>query len=825
DSFFADFAITPDSRGGATTAWSAELTQTITAGDRFIVALNGVDYAYTVTAVDQLTTIATRLASLVDAAAGFGATALGRVVTVTDDVAGGPFTVTFRHQTAAGTTPLTPRAVVELTGFPAEGEKWSVFLDGVEHSYTAKFRDGLATIADELEQEIVRVSGTTYSVSVVGRVLTVNRKNGATFTPSFAIDKRSPGGATVTAQLRFDHTNWWEPQRVTVMAIDDGFIDGTDALVFPALDERVNQVRGPLTIEGGIVVSEERFLNDPFRLPGETNFPLAEGIVGGGGTFGPATQISLSGPVYAGDRWIVTLNGVEYATTALAGDTLAAVASRLAALVHGAAGFSADAEGTSLVIARADKAAFSTAFRIDVLGEGDIVSSDGAGTTVALGGPVNAGERWIVTLDGDEYLYVAQGGDTLATVAAGLAAALAAASGFAAGLEGTILALTRLDGAAFTTLFRVESSSAGTIDPATATSRELALTGPVYAGDRWIVTLDGAEHSYTAQAGDSVSSVAVALVALVDALAGYAADQEGSSVVISRLAAGGFTASFRIVPAGAGTVAGTDAATRVVTLSGPVNEGDTWVLVVDGEEYAHTAVAGDTLADVAAGLAGDADADAGISAVAEGAPVVLTRLDGTVFPVAFRIEPAGTGTVATSATAKRVTLGGPVNAGDSWVIALDGDDVSYTAQLGDTLEDVAAALALSAAAVTGFDATSDGTTVVVARLDGSAFTAAFRVDSAASGTLATTARSQSVRLAGPVNAGDRWVITVGGLDFAHTAVAGNALSHVAAALASLVNAAAGYSTAVDGSTVVITRLDGSAFTLAFRLEPAGAGTV
>ena len=64
------------------------------------------------------------------------------------------------------------------------------------------------------------------------------------------------------------------------MAIDDALIDGGDALVFPAFEERINALRGPITIEGGVQVNEERFLNDPFRLPGETNLPLAEGTVG-----------------------------------------------------------------------------------------------------------------------------------------------------------------------------------------------------------------------------------------------------------------------------------------------------------------------------------------------------------------------------------------------------------------------------------------------------------------------------------------------------------------------------------------------------------------
>src|SRR5262249_4417496 len=56
-------------------------------------------------------------------------------------------------------------------------------------------------------------------------------------------------------------------------------VDGSDALVFPALPDRVNGIRGPLTIDGAPSISGEQFLNSPFRLPGETNFPLADGAI------------------------------------------------------------------------------------------------------------------------------------------------------------------------------------------------------------------------------------------------------------------------------------------------------------------------------------------------------------------------------------------------------------------------------------------------------------------------------------------------------------------------------------------------------------------
>ena len=45
------------------------------------------------------------------------------------------------------------------------------------------------------------------------------------------------------------------------------------------MSERINQVRGPLSINGGIVQNNDRFLNNPFRLPGETNWFVPDGFI------------------------------------------------------------------------------------------------------------------------------------------------------------------------------------------------------------------------------------------------------------------------------------------------------------------------------------------------------------------------------------------------------------------------------------------------------------------------------------------------------------------------------------------------------------------
>ena len=98
----------------------------------------------------------------------------------------------------------------------------------------------------------------------------------------------------VTTDLIFDETNWNIAQIVTVLAIHDGVIDGGDAKAFTPLGGRINTIRGPLTIDGGIRVSNELSLEDPFRLPGETNYPVPDGTVTAAVTTNGLGQLTLT---------------------------------------------------------------------------------------------------------------------------------------------------------------------------------------------------------------------------------------------------------------------------------------------------------------------------------------------------------------------------------------------------------------------------------------------------------------------------------------------------------------------------------------------------
>ena len=62
--------------------------------------------------------------------------------------------------------------------------------------------------------------------------------------------------------------------------------------------------------------------------------------------------------------------------------------------------------------------------------------------------------------------------------------------------------------------------------------------GVVEAGEDWVVTLDGTEYRYTAQAGDDLADVADQLAVLLGAAPGFAAGRDAGAVWVTRLAGG-----------------------------------------------------------------------------------------------------------------------------------------------------------------------------------------------------------------------------------------------------------------------------------------------
>ena len=81
--------------------------------------------------------------------------------------------------------------------------------------------------------------------------------------PADGVHGETLGGRSRGRAARVHAGNLGRAAVVDVAAVDDDFVDGGDALVFPGFEQRVNRIRGPLVIDGGLSANAETFLNNP----------------------------------------------------------------------------------------------------------------------------------------------------------------------------------------------------------------------------------------------------------------------------------------------------------------------------------------------------------------------------------------------------------------------------------------------------------------------------------------------------------------------------------------------------------------------------------
>ncbi|QDT02164.1 Bifunctional hemolysin/adenylate cyclase precursor [Rubripirellula lacrimiformis] len=90
-----------------------------------------------------------------------------------------------------------------------------------------------------------------------------------------AVDPSNPENLIVT----FNETNWDQPVRIGVRAIDDAKVDGGDTKVFANGPNTVSEILGPVIIDGGGGDGSLEGLGQPELLPGETNVKERTGDV------------------------------------------------------------------------------------------------------------------------------------------------------------------------------------------------------------------------------------------------------------------------------------------------------------------------------------------------------------------------------------------------------------------------------------------------------------------------------------------------------------------------------------------------------------------
>lgn len=358
--------------------------------------------------------------------------------------------------------------------------------------------------------------------------------------------------------------------------------------------------------------------------------------------------------------------------------------------------------------------------------------------------------------------------------------------------------------------------SATTSRAATPQVDTLILQGTVEAGDTYSITVNNTTVSYTTTGAEAdIAEIRTAVIAAINA----------NAVVGNRVTATAGVASGEItLTENPGT---TTAQVDTLTLAGTVEVGDVYQVNIDNISVSYTVASTDaTLSDVRNGLLNAITANTGASALvtatasAAAGEITLTAVtSGTPFTStgtstnrALGTADNATAIVATTPQINTVTLAGTVEVGDVYQVTIGGIPVTYTVGETDaTLSDVrnglltaitdnvgasalvtatagaaAGEIALTSTALLSPVTTASATNVPLGTADNT-LAATTTVGNDDGGSITTTALTvgagavaqvDTITLAGAVETGDIYSVTVNGTQISYTAAIGNTLSDV-----------------------------------------------
>ena len=839
-----------------------------------MVDLGASTHSHTVVSGDTLIDIAAALAENINtnAAADFTASAMGDILVITN--AAGAFTTTFTISPAGSVTDGSflidadaTADTVTLSGDPVPGEDWEITLDDSidspsTHSYTVLNGDTLADIVIALAEDINANAAAGFTAAAEGDVLVIVNLPDDTFTTTFDI--------TTTAGHDIDQTDNATTTTTTLLGTPE---EGEIWAVLLTVDSVTNALKH--TVEAGDTLADiAAALADRITGSALADFSAnAEGdaltVINRAGTAFTAsieiqpnamldinstvaitTTVELAGTPVTGEVWQVVLddsvNSISTHTHPVTGgDTLNDIATALAADINaGAAGdFTAVAEGDLLLIVNRDGQAFTTTFTITpAAGSLDgsfTIDETTALTTVAelVGGPF-AGEVWKAYVTVDDvttvHSYPVTGSDTLDDVAAQLAIDINtnAPAEFTVTTEGKILVIINRVGTSFSTGYKITSATAisDEISSAAADSAVITLSGTPVAGETWEIDLASGSYDYVVAADDRLSDIVAALVDDINtnAPSAFTAAVKGISFVVVNDSAT-FTPTFTITPFNGYAIASPDSA-ATVTLSGTPEADEIWTVNLGTSTHSHRVTISQSLADIAAALAEDINANAAgdFTATTEGDVLIIANRAGSSFTTTFAITVRSAYAIdnSTAATTTAVFTATPVE-GEVWTVDLGTSTHSHTVDSGETVEDIVLSLAddINTNAANDFAAVSNGDTLVIVNIAGSTFTTTTTITP--SGSLAVddaTAASTMAMFTGTPVANEIWYLTVAtGTEthsFNHAIAGGDTLADVATAIAASINAdpaAPDYTAMALGDTVIIVNIAGDAFTTTFDI--------
>jgi flagellin len=327
----------------------------------------------------------------------------------------------------------------------------------------------------------------------------------------------------------------------------------------------------------------------------------------------------------------------------------------------------------------------------------------------------------------------------------------------------------------------------------------VTIGGEIGKGDVFTISVGGNAASVTV--GDEIASLRSnddRIAAVRDALLATAKNTNAVASLLSRVESDGAN-GIKLTALTAGTAITTTATTTNninfaaqkqidnVTLSGDAEEGDIFTIDLGNGNAASYTVTADDAAGATAADRLQAARDGLVAASASLAGVVVTAGDDaslvlTAAQAGVGFETAVTTTNAADVAQVETVAFANVEAGDSFNVSIGDESFSYTAQAGDDAASVAAWMQENAAFTGKTLSVVDGALNIQGPA-GQSFAVATSTSNFAGGV-----QVDSLQIAGTVETGDSYAVTINGENISYTvAAADTSISDVRAGLVSAIN--------------------------------------
>lgn len=399
----------------------------------------------------------------------------------------------FQLGDSVGTNIAGQRVEFELSGTAEVGDSYTITIDGVDYTYTLVLGDTLEDVATELAALIDATA--QFAATADGTTVIVTSFDPPVpFTYSSSFLGPSVEDSAITTEFTASVTFAWgtveagDVFTVTVNGVDYDYT----TLGSETLADVIADISGQLIAAGYTTSINSNVLT----ISDDTTFTISSAATNGGANADESATVTdytnnytvtgTVGPTEVGDVYTITINGVDYTYTTDGTETnISEVRDALAALIDAAGNLSASVVGNEIVVTETTQTAFTSTTTTT---DGRPVDDSAITTTltnnssstifqVTVLGTPEENDIYTITINGVDYTYTVQAGDTLDDIAAELAALVDASPDFIATSTGPVITITHANPAQFLE-WSLTATNGGVIDDQALEDQVIAESNP-----------------------------------------------------------------------------------------------------------------------------------------------------------------------------------------------------------------------------------------------------------------------------------------------------------------------------------------------------------